>query len=248
MDLPELETLAIDLLGDGVAVLRHNRPERLNTQTVRMYEEYGVAARALHDLPIRALVLTGTGDKAFCAGFDLAEIDVLTRMGTLEFVAFMETATAGVQAIRHLPFPVIAAVHGPATGGGLALALAADIRLVAPTAVFSTAFVGVGLSLGELGTSYHLSRVVGPAKAAEIGYTARLVRAEEAVAIGLVNRVVDSERLLDEALEMARTIAAQPAAAMRLAKSTVQRSGEVASYAIALELEMRAAALLALDR
>jgi enoyl-CoA hydratase/carnithine racemase len=248
MDLPELETLAIDLLDDGVAVLRNNRPDRMNSQTVTMFEEYGVAARALHDLPLRALIVTGTGDRAFCAGFDLAEISVLTRMHPLEFLAFQETAATGIQAIRHLPFPVVAAVHGPATGGGLALALAADIRLVAPTAVFSTAFVRVGLSFGELATSYHLSRLMGAAKAAEIGYTGRLVGADEAVSTGLANRVVPTAELMDEALRMARTIAEQPALAVRLAKTTVQRSGEVSSYATALELEMRAAALLALVR
>src|SRR5436305_4093821 len=118
-------------------------------------------------------------------------------MGVREFLRFLETATGGIQAIRHLPYPVIAAVHGAATGGGLALALAADIRLAAPTAKFSAAFVKVGLSMGELGTSYNLTRLIGPAKAAEIGYTARIVLADEAERIGLVNRVVPSESLLD---------------------------------------------------
>jgi enoyl-CoA hydratase/carnithine racemase len=248
-DLPALETLSIELLGDDIAVLRNDRPDRMNAQNVTMFREYGVAADALRDLSLRALVVTGTGDRAFCAGFDLAEIDVLTQMNTLEFLAFQETATTGIQAIRGLPFPVIAAVHGPATGGGMSLALAADIRLIAPTAKFSTAFVKVGLSFGELGTSYHLSRLIGPAKASEIGYSARIVDAEEAVSIGLANRVVASETLMDEALELARTIAGRPVAAVRLAKSTIQRSTEVPSYAAALELESRATLLLAaLDR
>jgi enoyl-CoA hydratase/carnithine racemase len=245
---PELETVSIEVLHGGVAVLRTDRPERMNAQAVRTFGEYAVAARWLQDQPIRALVLTGAGERAFCAGFDLAEIDVLTTMGTLEFLAFQETATNAIQAIRHLPFPVVAAIHGPATGGGLSLALAADIRLVAPTAKLSTAFVKVGLSFGELGVSYHLSRLIGPAKAAEIGYTARLVGADEAVSIGLANRVVPSETLLDEALALAVTIAEQSPAAMRLAKRTVQRSAEVPSYAAALELELRAATVLALDR
>jgi enoyl-CoA hydratase/carnithine racemase len=244
---PELETVSIDVLHDGIAVLRTDRPDRMNAQTVRTFGEYAVAARWLHDQPIRALVLTGAGDRAFCAGFDLGEIDVLTRMGTLEFLGFQETATNAIQAIRDLPFPVIAAIHGPATGGGLSLALAADIRLVAPTAKLSTAFVKVGLSFGELGVSYHLSRLIGPAKAAEIGYTARLVGADEAVRIGLANRVVPTEALYDEALALARTIGGQPPTAIRLAKRTVRRSTEIPSYAAALELEMRAATILALD-
>jgi enoyl-CoA hydratase/carnithine racemase len=245
---PELDTVSIEVLDGGVAVLRTDRPERMNAQAVRTFAEYAVAARWLRHQPIRALVLTGAGDRAFCAGFDLAEIDVLTTMGTLEFLAFQEEATNAVQAIRDLPFPVVAAIHGPATGGGLSLALAADIRLVAPTAKLSTAFVKVGLSFGELGVSYHLSRLIGPAKSAEVGYTARLVGADEAVRIGLANRVVPSDVLLDEALALARTIAARPPATTRLAKRTVQRSTEVPSYAVALELEMRAATVLALDR
>ena len=116
------------------------------------------------------MIIRGAGERAFCAGFDLDEIDVITTMGVRGFLKFQEVATGGIAAIRNLPFPVIAAIHGPATGGGLALALSADIRLVAPTAKFSAAFVKVGLSVGELGTSYHLTRLVGPGRAAEIAY------------------------------------------------------------------------------
>lgn len=239
------ETLALEVVDGGLAVLRMNRPGRMNTQTVRMFAEYGLAAHALRDVPLRALILTGAGDRAFCAGFDLDEIDVITRMGAGEFLNFQELASSGIAAIRHLPFPVIAAIHGPATGGGLALALAADIRLAAPTAKFSAAFVKVGLSMGELGTSYNLSRLVGSGRAAEIGYTGRIVAAAEAAAIGLVNRVVPSEDLLAEATAMARLIAANSPAGVRLSKRAIQRNQEISSYAAALELENRGQALLA---
>jgi enoyl-CoA hydratase/carnithine racemase len=240
-----LDTLALEELDGGIAVLRMNRPGRMNTQTVRMFAEYGLAAHALRDVPLRALILTGTGDRAFCAGFDLDEIDVITRMGAGEFLNFQELASSGIAAIRHLPFPVIAAIHGPATGGGLALALAADIRLAAATAKFSAAFVKVGLSMGELGTSYNLSRLVGSGRAAEIGYTGRIVAAAEAAAIGLVNRVVPSEVLLAEAIAMARLIAANSPAGVRLSKRAIQRNQEISSYGAALELENRGQALLA---
>jgi enoyl-CoA hydratase/carnithine racemase len=209
-----------------------------------MFDEYGIAARALRDTALRALIVTGAGERAFCAGFDLDEIDVITRMGVREFLAFQELATGGIQEIRHLPFPVIAAVHGPATGGGLALALAADIRLAAPTAKFSAAFVKVGLSMGELGTSYNLARLVGPARAAEIGYTGRIVGAEEARAIGLVNRVVPSELLFTEALALAQQIAQNSPGGVKLSKRAIQRNQEITSYAAALELENRGQALL----
>jgi enoyl-CoA hydratase/carnithine racemase len=243
-DFPELQTLTFEVAETGIGVLRVNRPERMNSQTVRMFTEYGLAARALRDSRLRALILSGTGERAFCAGFDLDEVDVITRMGVREFLEFQETASGGIQAIRHLPFPVIAAIHGAATGGGLALALAADIRLVSPTAKFSAAFLRVGLSMGELGTSYNLSRLIGPGRAAEIGYTGRLVGAAEAVAIGLANRVVPADRLYDEAVALARLIATNSPGGVRMSKRAIQRNQEIASYAAALELENRGQALL----
>ena len=243
-DFPELQTLTFEVAEAGIGVLRVNRPERMNSQTVRMFTEYGLAARALRDSRLRALILTGAGERAFCAGFDLDEIDVITRMRVREFLEFQETATGGIQAIRHLPFPVIAAVHGAAIGGGLALALAADIRLVSPTAKFSAAFLKVGLSMGELGTSYSLSRLIGPGRAAEIGYSARIVGAAEAVAIGLANRVVPADRLYDEAVALARLIAANSPGGVRMSKRAIQRNQEITSYAAALELENRGQALL----
>jgi enoyl-CoA hydratase/carnithine racemase len=216
----------------------------MNSQTIRMFSEFGEAAFALRDAPLRTLVVTGAGEQAFCAGFDLEEIHRITEMGVREFLKFQETATGGIQAIRHLPYPVIAAIHGPATGGGLALALAADIRLAAPTAKFSAAFVKVGLSMGELGTSYNLTRLIGPAKAAEIGYTARIVLADEAERIGLVNRVVPTESLFDETVAMGLLIAQNSPGGVRMSKRAIQRNQEITSYAAALELENRGQALM----
>lgn len=241
---PALETLTFEVLDRDIGVLRINRPERMNSQTVRMFTEYGQAAYALRDSGLRALIVTGSGKRAFCAGFDLDEIEVITRMGVREFLKFQETATRGIQAIRHLPFPVIAAIHGPATGGGMALALAADIRLIAPTAKFSAAFVKVGLSMGELGTSYNLTRLVGAGRAAEIGYTARIIGAEEAAAIGLANRIVPTAELFDETVAMARTIALNSPGGVRMSKRAIQRNQEITSYAAALELENRGQALM----
>jgi enoyl-CoA hydratase/carnithine racemase len=244
IDFPALETLTFEVLDGDIGVLRINRPDRMNSQTVTMFSEYGEAAFALRDTALRALILTATGERAFCAGFDLDEIDVITRMGVREFLKFQEKAAGGIQAIRHLPFPVIAAIHGPAIGGGLALALAADIRLASPAAKFSAAFLKVGLSVGELGTSYNLTRLVGPGRAAEIGYTARIVEAEEAARIGLVNRIIPTERLFDEALAMARIIATNSPGGVRMSKRAIQRNQEITSYAAALELENRGQALL----
>lgn len=165
-------------------------------------------------------------------------------MGVREFQRFLEAAAAALGALRALPFPVIAAVHGAAAGGGMSLALAADVRLAAPTAKFSASFVRLGLSAGELGMSWQLTRLVGPGRAAEIAYTGRIVEAAEAERIGLVNRVVPSARLLDEARAMTHQIAANSPGGVRVSKYALQRNQEIASYAAALELENRGQALL----
>jgi len=161
-----------------------------------------------------------------------------------EFLRFQEAATGGLAAIRDLPFPVIAAIHGPAVGGGFALALAADIRLAAPTAKLSCAFVRVGLSCGELGTSWQLTRLVGYGRAAEMGFTGRIVEAAEAERMGLVNRVVPAADLFAEADALAATIAANSPGGVRMSKRALLRNQEIGSYAAALELENRGQALL----
>ncbi|SBW22783.1 enoyl-CoA hydratase/isomerase [Candidatus Protofrankia californiensis] len=241
---PKLETLTLEPLEGGNVLLTVNRPTRMNSLTVKMFEEFNTVAYALRDTDARALILTGAGDRAFCAGFDLDEIGVIGTMGVREFLRFQEMAAGGFAAIRSLPFPVIAAIHGAASGGGLALALAADIRLVAPTAKFNAPFVRLGLSIGDLGTSWQLTRLVGPGRAAEIAYTVRTVEAEEAVRIGLANRLVPSETLLEEALAMAKQIAGNSPAGIRMSKRALQYNLENASFAAALELENRGQALL----
>ncbi|MEU7815416.1 enoyl-CoA hydratase-related protein [Pseudonocardia sp. NPDC049154] len=242
--LVELETLLVELRSDGVAVLTVNRPERANSQTQRMFHEHNEAALALRDSGARALIVRGAGDKAFCSGFDLAEVGGIRELGVREFLFFQEAATGGLSAIRELPFPVIAAIHGPAVGGGLALALAADVRLAAPTAKLSCAFVRVGLSCGELGTSYLLTRLVGYGRAAELGFTGRVVEAAEAERIGLVNRVVPSEDLFAEADRLAAAIAANSPGGVRMSKRALLRNQEITSYGAAMELENRGQALL----
>ena len=157
---------------------------------------------------LRALIITGAGGKTFCTGFDLDEVDVLTRMTVPEFTELIETAASVSTALRGLPYPVIAAVSGPAAGGGLSLALAADIRVADQTASFSAGFVRIGLSIGELGTSWNLIRLIGPGRAAELAFTGRTVRAPEALRIGLADRLVEDETALDAAIELAETIAA----------------------------------------
>jgi enoyl-CoA hydratase/carnithine racemase len=228
----------------GVLLVTLNRPERLNAQTNEMFgelERLGLEWRDRHDL--RAVVVTGAG-RGFCAGFDLDDAEGLADLGALGMLRQQELAARAMLAIRSAPMPVIAAVNGPAAGGGMALALAADIRVGTPASRFNAAFVRIGLSAGDLGTSWLMPRLVGQGRAAEIVYSGRIVEAEEAERFGLLNRIVAPDQLLDEALALATQIAANSPGGVRLSKSALQANMEVSSYAAALELENRGQALL----
>jgi enoyl-CoA hydratase/carnithine racemase len=247
LDISSMQLATIELTQPepGIVVATLNRPERMNSQTFQMFDDLAELPLLLRDEDeLRALIITGAGDRAFCAGFDLAEIDRLTDLGVREFLKFQELATGALAAIRGLPVPVIAALNGAAAGGGMALALSADIRLAVPTAKINAAFVKIGLSVGELGTSWTLSRLVGPGRAAEIAFTGRFVGAEEAERIGLVNRVVAADSLLDEAIGLALSITANSPGGVRMSKRALQSNMEISSYAAALELENRGQALL----
>jgi enoyl-CoA hydratase/carnithine racemase len=243
-DTIQLQTMAFDQPRPGVVVATLNRPERLNAMTFQMFDDLAALPLMLRDEDeLRALIITGAG-RAFCAGFDLDEVGRITEFGVRGFLKFQELATGALAAIRALPVPVIAALNGAASGGGMSLALCADIRLASPAARLNAAFVRIGLSVGELGTSWQLTRLVGAGRAAEIAYTGRMVEAEEAERIGMVNRVVPAERLLDEALELAGRVACNSPGGVRLSKRALQANLEIGSYAAALELENRGQALL----
>lgn len=244
VDALSLETMTLERPEPGIAVLTLNRPDRLNAMTMPMFDELMAVPQALKsDLDLRALIITGAG-RGFCAGYDLDQVHEITELGIREFLRFQELATGGLAALRGLPVPVIAAINGAAAGGGLALALSADIRLGSPHAKFNAAFVKIGLSCGELGSSWTLTRLVGPGRAAEIAYTGRMVEADEAERIGLLNRIVPAEDLIEETMALARRIAANSPGGVQMSKRALQANLEIGSYAAALELENRGQALL----
>jgi enoyl-CoA hydratase/carnithine racemase len=244
MSAPIPTTFRLERPHDGVALLTLDRPDRYNAMTATMFDELESTARLLdREEGLRVLVLTGAG-KAFCAGYDLADAEELPGLGALGMLDLQERAARALASVRGIRVPVIAAVNGPAAGGGLALALAADIRLASPAARFSAAFVKIGLSAGDLGTSWLLPRLIGPAAAAEFAYTAGTMDAAEAERTGLVNRVVPQDELLPAALEMADRIRENSPGGVQLSKRALQANMEVSSYAAALELENRGQALL----
>jgi enoyl-CoA hydratase/carnithine racemase len=242
-DAPPPTTFRIERPQPGVAVLTLDRPP-VNAMTATMFRELETWARALDgEDGLRVLVVTGAG-RAFCGGYDLADAEKLPELGALGMLDLQESAARGMAAVRVLRVPVIAAVNGAAAGGGLALALAADIRLASPRAKFNAAFVTIGLSGGDLGTSWLLPRLIGPSAAAEFLYTARMIDAAEAERLGLVNRVVAEDELLDAALAMAGQICGNSPGGVRMSKRALHANMEVTSYAAALELENRGQALL----
>ncbi len=203
-------------VAERVALITLDRPERLNAWTGRMDEEHRWAvAEAEADPEVRVIVLTGAG-RGFCAGADTQALTGLAGAGTYDDGVRGEPPTPGY-GVRpdfdhphafHLGLtkPVIAAVNGAAAGVGFVLACYADIRFAAAGAKLTTSFGRLGLP-GEWGITWLLPRLVGPARAAELLYSSRVVLAEEAERIGLVNRVLPPDELLDGTLDFARTMA-----------------------------------------
>lgn len=237
------ETFLAEEVKPGIVVVTLNRPDRYNAMTNTMFLELERLAWGLEtEDSCRVVILTGAG-KAFCSGYDLADADDLPNLGALGMLDQQERAARALSAIRSLRVPVIAAVNGPAAGGGLALALAADIRLAGAAAKFNAAFVRIGLSAGDLGTSWLLTRLIGPAKTSEICFTGRIVEAEEAAQLGLANSV-SADDVVADAIALAETIVTNSPGGVQLSKRALQANLEVGSYAAALELENRGQALL----
>jgi enoyl-CoA hydratase len=141
--------------------------------------------------------------------------------------------------MRRIPQPLIAAVNGPAAGGGMCIALASDVVIASPLATFIPSFINIGLSAGELGTSYFLPRAVGRARAAEILFTGRSVDAAEAERIGLISRLVEAENLMPAAMETARLMLDKSPSGLRLTKEALNQNLNAPSLEAAIELENR---------
>jgi len=196
---------------DGVGTLTLNRPDKLNAFIGEMRGEIAGGIETLGaDDGVRAVIITGTG-RAFCAGADVKYLTHLIETRAIdEAVALVEAGRRVASAIRGMPKPVIAAVNGPAAGGGANLALACDLRLASETASIGQTFNRIGLH-PDWGGTYAVPRLVGPARTAELFFFAEMVPAAECERIGLVNRVVPADELMPLAREWARTLARTPA-------------------------------------
>lgn len=215
----------------GITILKISAPKSLNALNSTILKELSDCVSHL-DAATRVLIITGDGEKSFVAGADISEMAHLNEAQGYEF------GRLGAQvfrAIETLPIPVIAAVNGFALGGGCELAMACDIRIASSKAKFGQPEVGLGIIPGFSGT-YRLPKIVGQGYAKEMIYTGKVIRADEALRIGLVNAVYEPEQLMEKAVEMAQMMLHNAPVAISLAKQSINEGYDLdAEAAIALE-------------
>lgn len=237
----------------GILLIRLNRPDELNAMNVDLIEElHEVLAEVRDDSLTRAIVLTGEG-RAFCAGLDLRGYGTppgaTEGEGRAQLGLRVQKHIAGlVEAFRSTRAPIIAAVNGAAAGGGMSLALMADIRIMAESAVLHAAFIRRGLSNCDIGMSWLLPRMIGFSRAAQIMLTGRSIDAAEAERIGLVSSVEPTDKVLEVALDTAEAIAQNSPFGVWMTKEVMWSNLEVPSMRAAIELENRTQILSSLTR
>ena len=219
---------------EHVATLTINRPKALNALNSEVLAELDAAIDALDLSEVRCLIITGAGEKSFVAGADIGEMSSLSKA---EGEAFGRKGNDVFRKIETLPVPVIAAVNGFALGGGNELAMSCDIRICSENAVFGQPETGLGITPGFGGTQ-RLARLVSPGYAKQLLYTAKNIKADEALRIGLVNAVYPVGELMPAAKKMAGAIAANAPVAVRACKAAVNEGLEMPMDQ-ALELEER---------
>ena len=206
------------------AVATINRPKALNALNSEVLADLNELVDTVNaDEEIRALVLTGAGEKSFVAGADIGEMSTLTKA---EGEAFGKKGNDVFRKLETMPIPTIAAINGFALGGGCELSMSCDIRICADTAVFGQPEVGLGITPGFGGTQ-RLARLVSPGMAKQLIYTARNIKADEALRIGLVNAVYPAEELMAAAEKMADTIAKNAPIAVRACKKAINEGLDV---------------------
>jgi enoyl-CoA hydratase len=202
----------------GIATVTLNRPDSLNALNSDVYNElYDVFEAIEHDDDVRVVVLTGSGEKAFAAGSDVVEMQ---NMNTLEIQKFVATIRKASDRIYSLTKPTIAAIHGYALGGGCELSMCCDLRICSEKARFGQPEINLGLIPGACGTQ-RLPRLIGVAKAKEMIFLGDMIKADEALNLGLVNKVVPPESLMDEAMEWAKKLAGKSGPILAMAKMAI---------------------------
>jgi 2-(1,2-epoxy-1,2-dihydrophenyl)acetyl-CoA isomerase len=233
-----MERHLIEAISEGVVTLTLNRPDRLNALSTPIMDGLLEALpRLARDTAIGVVVLTGAG-RAVCAGGDVKRMaEVPVERSIEDAVTHLRGRMEVSRLLHEIPKPTIAMVNGPAAGAGMSLALACDLRIAAQSARFVSAFANIGFS-GDFGGSYFLSKLVGTGKARELYYTADPLDAAQALALGVVNRVVPDAELVDATMLLARKLAQGPRVALALMKQNFN-AAENGTLVQLLDLEAR---------
>jgi enoyl-CoA hydratase len=238
-----MPTVTVEKARPHVAVIRLNRPERLNAMSIDLCLELKSALEQIaHDNDCRIVVLTGAG-RAFCSGLDLKDHSIIPNIDGLTIPRIGPRAiriySQLIPIMRHVPQPIIAAVNGPAYGGGMCLTLGADIRIASESAVFNATGIVNGLTSTELGVSWLLPRLIGAAHSNDVLLTGRRLDAAEALRMGLVSRVVADSEVLKCALDIAEGMCQFSPYGVQMTKQVIWANLENTSLAAAIELEDR---------
>ncbi|TFG22071.1 MAG: enoyl-CoA hydratase/isomerase family protein [Promethearchaeota archaeon] len=253
--MKDYKSIKVEEREDGISILIFNRPESLNAINFELTHEMIDYLKNLeNNLAIRVVILTGEG-RGFSSGLDLKESQIILKPAKKipeeypEYLMAKDKIKRNILAqkklsevmilLRKIPQPVIAAVNGVAYGGGLGFALASDIRIAGESAKFCNAFINIGVSGADMGSSYWLPRLIGFSRAAEFMYTGRAMDAQEADKIGLVSRVVADNKLLEEAIVLAQQIIGKSPMGVRFTKDALNANVDAQSLESAIKLENR---------
>jgi enoyl-CoA hydratase/carnithine racemase len=226
-----------------IAVITLNRPEKLNALSSTLVEELHSTLDTIRaDNDCRVVVLTGAG-RGFCAGLDLTDPNPPAVSAGLDApragMRWQERIAELTVKLHRLRQPVIAAVNGPAYGGGFALAMAADIRIAARSARFCTQFIKLGIGGCDIGVSYTLPRIIGAGPAFDLILTARTVKADEALGLGMVSRISEDDAMLQDALDTAETLCGYGKFGLESTKQVLWANLDAGSLETALHVENR---------
>ena len=247
------KTIKFELQEDGIGILTLNRPDNLNAINFQMVEDlHKLYDHLMINLDCRVVILKAAG-RVFCAGSDLKDGNILrSKRKPEEYKRFYYLdvpevikgkmyyqwrITQIVVKMRKITQPIIAIIHGPASGGGFAFTMACDIRIASEGARFNNAAIKLGLSGGDVATSYFLPRLIGMSRAAEILYTGRTIDAKEAEKIGYILKLVEEGKLLDAALELAKDLLRKSPLGLRMTKQVLNLTLDSPSLETMLQLE-----------
>ena len=255
----EYETIKFELQDNGVGILTLNRPDKLNAISFQMIEDlHDLLDHLMTNLDCRVIILQGAG-KSFCVGLDLIQASIIVSkkkpehlrkfyyMDRLEMIKskmyFLWRISHLTIKLRKISQPIIALIHGNASGGGFALSMAADMRIASEDALFNNAFIKIGVTGTDIGSSYFLPRLINNSRAAEIMYTGRFVDAREAEKVGYVSRVVKREGLLNDGMALAEKLLKKSPLGLRMTKEAINLTLDVPSLETLIQLENRAQAV-----